>query len=288
MSPLSGNTGMNGSTQPTQWNDEGVLEAHGGPVDPSHSHYGNAGDTWPAAFGAGSQATQYGPVVNQGQRPAFNVPGAPMDHTPTTHQSPYPRGIIQPNLEEPGSYARAAWQLAKQQVQLHSPDLGGPRKNSGHAPGGQETPVDISVSRYDAPNANILSANVPGQLRGFGGASGGSGGSGWADTTQGYGKLNSTEEFTRGHSIRIVQHDRTGFDYTLQNGQHTAFSPKWPVQQADFNTDSEYGPVAGVATQGAQIPWEGHIGDPTAYQPPAEVTVNPAPSASPDVWSYGY
>lgn len=287
MAPLKGVTGLNAAPANApgmQYQDQGVLEAHGFSLDPSHGVVGDAaGQMWPASYGTGYSGTQYGSEVIQGQKPYYNVAGFPGDATPDTHCSPYPRGIIQPNLEQPGSYADAAFKQQVQNVELHGVSLGGDKKYNRNSPTGKEVPAHYTTDRYDAPNVNMLAQGVPGQIRG--GISGN--GHGWADTTQGYGELNSTEEFQKGHSIRRIQHDTMHFDHTLDNNPAVAFRGKFPVEQADFNVDSPYGPVLGVATEGAQRVWESHIGNPTSYQAPAEITVNQNPPTGDDVWAYG-
>lgn len=279
MAPLAGLTGFDQASQVT---DQGVLEAHGGPVDPSHGEYGDhLGDSWPSAFGTGYHGAQYGPVVDQGSWPDYNQPGRPLDRTPDTHSAPYPRGLIQPDLESPGSYAQAAQALQAQRTVLHGQDLGGPGVTTRRAPGGHETPVDITVDRYDAPNVNILS-QVPGQLRQ------GNNGAG-RDPDQGYGKLNDTPEFQAGHSIRIVQHDTLHFDRSLDYAPPQPFWGRVPIQQAGFDgPDSPYGQVLGDTSTGQQVVWEGRIGTPTAYAQPPEPAVNQAASQQQDVWAYGY
>lgn len=287
MSPLPGVQGMNADPA-VQYQDAGVLEAHGFSLDQRHMTTGGAlgGQTWPAAYGHGYTGSPYPPIVdNQSQTgEAYADLGYPGDATPRSHSAPYARGIHQPNYEDKNSYADVSYELAMQQVQLHSPSFGADRLFNQNSPVGKETPAHYTTDRYDAPNSNVLATAVPGQLRQ---GTGGNGGNGKSDTTQGYGQLNSTPEFQMGHSIRRVQHDTLHWDRSLDNNPAVPFRGKFPVEQANFNTDSSYGPVAGVATQGAQIPWEGRIGNPSAYQTPSEVTVNPSPPSGGDVWAYG-
>lgn len=281
MAPLPGMYG----DKPPQVTDQGVLEAHSiGKPDPSHGHFGDTSNqSWPSAFGTGYDGTQYGPDIENGDYPEFNQGGHKMDATPTTHQAPYPRGIIQPDLETPGSYASAATLLSEQRKRLHGVALGAARYLNRFAPGGREMPVDITIDRYAAPNANLLSSNVPGQLKQ------GNNGAG-RDTTQGYGALNSTsEEFNTGHSIRIVQHDTLHFDRSLDYAPPQPFWGRHEIAQSRFDgPDSPYGPVLGNSSTEQQIVWEGRIGTPTAYQQPPEPAVNQSEinDGSQDVWPY--
>jgi hypothetical protein len=276
MAPLAGLYALD---QPPQEMDQGVLEAHGGPVDPTHAHYGQSVDpVYPAAYGTAYRGNQYGPDVNQDTgNYASGLGGLPVDLTPSTHRSPYPKGLLQPNLETPGSYAVIASQLARQRSEIHGQGLGAARYFNQFAPGGRETPVNTTVNRYDAPNATML-AEAPGQLRQ------GNNGIG-RDTTQGYGKLNETPEFQAGHSIRIVQHDTVHFDHSLDYSPGGPFWGRHEIAQATFDgPDSPYG-VYGDTSTGQQVVWEGRIGNPTAYrQPPEPTTVQP--SETQDVWAY--
>ena len=280
MAPLPGMYG----DKPPQVTDQGVLEAHSiGNPDPSHGKFGDTSNqTWPSAFGTGYGGTQYGDDIPVDMVPEFNQGGRKMDVTPTTHQAPYPRGIIQPDLETPGSYAASATALTAQRRALHGISLGAARFFNMFAPGGREAPVDITVDRYSAPNANMLASGIPGQLR--------QGNNGVArDTTQAYGKLNeSSEEFNAGHSIRIVQHDTLHFDRSLDNAPPQPFWGRHAIQQTRFDgPDSPYGQVAGDTSTGQQIVWEGRIGTPTSYQQPPEPDVNQnVPDSSGDVWAY--
>jgi len=275
MAPLPGLNVSNG-----QSTDAGILESHSiGDLNPEHGSYGSSEDeTWPAAFGTGYQGTTYGPDIHQGDMPPMNQGGEPIDATPTAHSAPYTRGISQPNLEEPGSYRDSADEVTRQRNALHGLDYGGPRFYNKRAPGGREEPVNYTVDRYDAPNTNDL-AQIPGQLKG-GSVGGGMG----KDTTQGYGHLNSTEEFTRGHSIRIVQHDTVHFDHTLSNSPPRPFNAHVINTGNSFNVDGPYGEVAGDTSTGQQIPWEGRIGNPTTYQQPSQPTVNQPSQGGADEW----
>jgi hypothetical protein len=277
MAPLAGLTGFN--AQAPDATDEGVLEAHGGPVDPSHGTYGqDFVPTWPAGYGSGYDGTQYGPDIALDPRDyQAGASGHGADETPTAHASPYPRGIQQPDYVTPGSYGLVAEQLALQRSQLHGASMGAVEVHN-RAVSGRESPVNYTVDRYSAPNQTGL-ASVPGQLRQ------GNNGAG-RDTSQGYGALNSTQEFAEGHSIRIVQHDSAGFDNTLANSPPRPFNVRWPQRQASFDgPDSPYG-IYGDTTTGQQIPWEGHIGDPTAYVQPPETAVGQPAGQAQDTWAY--
>jgi hypothetical protein len=273
MAPLAGLQPFSAASQVT---DQGVLEAHGGPLDPSHGVPGAADTpTWPAGYGAGYDGTQYGPDTNQDGMSYDAGTGYPGngDKTPSVHGAPYPRGIIQPDLETPGSYAQVADQLAVQRTTLHGTDLGAVGT---HLRGiaGREEPANYTTDRYTAPNATNLAA-VPGQLRQG------------KDTSQGYGQLNDNPEFQAGHSMRRVQHDTVHFDRTLEYAGPKPFPGKFPLSQGNFNgPDSPYGPVAGDTSTGQQIPWEGHIGDPTAYSQPVEPTVVQGSPSTGDAWAY--
>lgn len=287
MAPLQGLIGLD---QPSSFMDEGVLEAHAnvGGIDQTHSTVGDAsGQKWPAAYGTGYNGEVWGWEASQGEMPEYDQPGYPLDRTPSTHVAPYATGIIQPNLEEPGSYADAATRLAEQQVILHSRGLGGERLTNARSPAGRETEIDTTVDRYDAPNSNVLATNIPGQLRSVAAGGGGVNAGGKSDTTQGYGKLNETEEFQRGHSIRIVQHDTLHFDHTLDNGGHTPFWGRKVIGEAQFNDpNGPYGEVGGDPSKGNQVPWEGRIGFPTSYVQPSEPTVVNPPSGDSDNWAW--
>lgn len=290
MAPLQGLKGLYEDPQDTQdYMDEGVYEAHAFTPDAEHGQYGSQSlgyqgtdptespysgmpvyDGWTA-----QDAQQYG---GRG----FNITGAPVDRTPETHKAPYPRGIIQQSWDRPDALALAG----TQQIELHGPDLGGPQFYTGDDPTGHEEETHYTTDRYAAPNENYLTPEIPGQLKGSYGRSGGGYNSGTADTTQGYGVLNSLEEFQMGHSIRRVQHDTVHFDYTNTHGeQNVPFPGRHPVQQMPLDgPDSPY--YAEGAIDGANIPWEGRIGDPSPYVQPAEPTIGSAP-AGPDIWAWG-
>ena len=283
MAPLQGLTALN-NDKPPNYTDEGSLEARAiGPVNKGHGEYGGMDVPWPAGYGLGYDGTSYGPEVYQGHRHSFPEPGEPLDRTPDTHESPYPRGIIQPNLEEPGSYARAAYQIAVQRDELHGLDLGGRIPNGQMAPGGRETPVNYTVDRYPAPNQTFQAA-IPGQIVSTGGY-----GQGRDTGPGGYGHLNDTDEFARGHSIRIIQHDRMPWDRSLDYAPPQPFWGRHEIAETRFDgPDSPYGIMGDTSTR-QQIPWEGRIGDPTAYVQTPTPTVAPASDNSLDVWAYaGY
>lgn len=283
MAPLAGLTGISGQDTPAQVTDEGVLEAHSiGAIDPGHAQYGSdVNESWPAAYGLGYQGSQYGVDVSQGQVPYYDQPGRPLDSTPSTHQAPYPRGIIQPNLEQPGSYAETATDLAIQRDELHSQDLGGPGVTNRNSQTGKEIPSHYTTDRYDAPN-QTMQAPIPGQIAS-------TFGTGRDTGPGGYGQLNSTDEFQRGHSIRRVQHDGMPWDRSLDYAPPQPFWGREIIQEATFDgPDSPYGQVMGDTSTGQQVVWEGRIGNPTSYVQPPEPAINQAPSyTGGDVWAYG-
>jgi hypothetical protein len=294
MPPLQGLTGLYSDPQDTgDYMDEGVLEAKHNDLDPEHGQYG-------------SQSVGYSGVVPTenpyGPFPAYdgwafnpdysgmdyNVYGAPDDMTPDKHIAPWPRGIQQPSYDDPDAYVLVGEQLQA----LHGENMGGVYFQIFNSPAGHEEATNYTTDNFLAPNENYLAPEVPGQLRpgyGYGGGRGGVGNAGGsnADPTQGYGVLNTMPEFNTGHSIRRVQHDRMPWDFTNIHGeQDVPFPARHPVQQNQLDgPDSPYYEQGNI--DGANIPWEGRIGDPTAYQQPAEVTVAPAMTSSPDVFAWG-
>jgi hypothetical protein len=290
--PLSGLAGM----YPDPWDttdtmDEGVLESKSiGTLDPDHSEYGSQ------SVGYSGQVPTQSPYSDFSIYDAggtgdytsidFPVEGGEIDQTPATHSADYPRGIIQPNWNDPD-----AWATVGQQINdVHATDLGGPRMYNQNQPGGHEQPVTWTADDYVAPNQSMLAA-PPGQLRGANGYgeglgnSSGAGGSN-ADPDQGYGVVNTMQEFNAGHSIRNVQHDKLGFDYTNLHGeQQVPFWGRHPVQQSEFDgPDSPYYEMGSI--DGANIPWEGRIGYPTPYTQAPEPTIVAAQPTE-DVWAYG-
>jgi hypothetical protein len=275
----------------TDYMDEGVLEAKANEPDSEHGQFGSQHlgyqGTIPsespfsdvAVYDAGFSSEAYTGTD-------YPVPGDMLDHTPTSHTAPYPRGIVQPNWGNPDAYEL----VGDQMVALHQPDQGGVRSYLGDAPGGHESPVNWTADRYDAPNQNILQ-KLTGQIKmAFAGTASGKGNSSGAggsnaDPDQGYGVVNSMPEFNTGHSIRNVQHDSMHFDYTNTHGeQNVPFPGRHPVQQAQFaGPDSPYYEMG--ANQGGQVPWEGRIGYPSQYVQPPEVTVLPPSSDYADVWT---
>lgn len=290
MAALQGLQGLYGDPQDTaDVMDEGVLEAKANPPAPDHSQYGSQSDGYSGTVPLQSPFSQMSVYDGwnsadaaefPGQR--FNVPGEETDATPVTHVAPYPRGIQQSSWDTPDGATMANIQLRE----LHGQDFGGVAQNTGNAPGGHETPAHYTTDRYTAPNENVLNADVPSQLKGAGngGLTGTNGGN--ADTTQGYGQLNSLEEFQAGHSIRRVQHDTVHFDFTNTHGeQNVPFWGRHPVQQMPLDgPDSPYFDQGDI--DGANIVWEGRIGDPTEYVQPPEPDVAPAPTNETDVWAW--
>lgn len=291
MAALQGLNGLYSDPQDTgDIMDEGVLEAKANDPDPEHGSYGSQSDGYSGTIPA---SQPYGPSeVYDGWQDnhdfsgrGYRITGEEIDKTPTTHASPYPRGIIQSgiaSMSTPGGLEI----VGEQMCELHGPDLGGPRFFNADDPAGHENPTHYTTDRYDAPNDNYLSSDVPGQLRGAGSNGVGASGHGNADTTQGYGVLNSIPEFQMGHSIRRVQHDSVHFDYTNTHGeQNVPFPGRHPVQQMPLDgPDSPYFNAGSI--DGANIVWEGRIGDPSPYMQSPEPTIGPPP-ASNDVFAWG-
>jgi hypothetical protein len=278
MPALSGLSGLYPDPQDTiDYMDEGVLEARGGPVNEEHSYYGSQSDGYSGTIPTESPYTPmavydgwtYQDAAQYGGRD-FRVPGYEYDVTPTTHSSPVPR-IGQTTMQSWDNPDGAA-NIGPQLNALHGPDFGGVELMIGHDPAGREEVTHYTTDRYDAPNENYLSSDVPGQLRAAGSNGVGASGHGNADTTQGYGKLNDLPEFQMGHSIRRVQHDHMPWDYTNTHGeQDVPFPGRHPIQQMPLDgPDSPYFEQGDI--DGANIVWEGRIGDPTAYVQPPEVT----------------
>jgi hypothetical protein len=289
LAPLQGLTGLYPDPQDTtDVYDEGVLEAKANPLDPDHSQYGaqtlGYSGTVPLQSPYGPMAVYDGYSADDSSvygGMGYPVQGRALDETPVTHVSPYPRGIIQQSWDDVDALGRVGDQLSG----LHGPDLGGPKLFLGHAPAGHEENTHYTTDDYVAPNENYLSADVPGQLKGNGGKGNGGYGGGNADPTQGYGVLNTYEEFNAGHSIRRVQHDRMPWDFTNTHGeQDVPFWGRHPVEQMPLDgPDSPYFEQGSI--EGGLIPWEGRIGDPTPYVQPAEPTIAQAAN-TPDVWAW--
>jgi hypothetical protein len=289
MAALQGLSGLYPDPQDTtDYMDEGVLEARANTPDAEHSEYGSQSNGYSGQVPTESpfagmpvydgwdeaDADQYG---GRG----YNVPGYATDATPNVHTAPYPRGIIQVGWDSPDALAA----VNEQRLQLHQPDLGGPRFYNGNSMTGHEEQTHYTTNDYVAPNDSILE-KVDGQLRAP--ASHGSGGyaSGNADPDQGYGVLNTLPEFNAGHSIRREQHDSVHFDYTNTHGEQSVpFMGRHPIQQMPLDgPDSPYFEQGNI--DGANIPWEGRIGDPTVYQQSPEPTIAPAPAQTQDVWAF--
>lgn len=290
MAALQGLQGLYADPQDTSdYMDEGVLEARAAPGTPvpDHGEYGSQSDGYSGTIPSESP---YSPMAvydgwDRQYTLAFGGMGFPetgseLDRTPVTHASPYPRGIVQQSWDNPDGLAL----YGMQQGQLHGPDLGGPRFYNGFSPPGREEITNYTTDDYVAPNENYLTADIPGQLRGGAPYGAGAYGGGNADPTQGFGILNTLEEFNAGHSIRRVQHDRMPWDFTNTHGeQEVPFPGRHPVQQMPLDgPDSPYFGQGDI--DGANIVWEGRIGYPTPYVQPAEPTVVAA-TPSPDVWA---
>jgi hypothetical protein len=167
-----------------------------------------------------------------------------------------------------------------QMAEVHSEGFGGAQFYNQYQPSGREEETHYTTDDYVAPNDSNLAKVDQGQLKpGYGWNSGGgnSGGSN-ADPDQGYGVVNTLEEFNAGHSIRRVQHDTVHFDYTNTHGeQNVPFMGRHPVEQMPLDgPDSPYFSQGDI--DGANVVWEGRIGDPTPYEQPAEPTIAPAPA----------
>jgi len=291
MANLQGLKGLYSDPQTTdQFMDEGVLEAKANALDSEHSEYGTQhmgySGTVPDFIPYSPQSVYdgYDPgFVNQFGGMDYQVFGEEIDRTPTTHSSPYPRGIIQEGIA--GGGQPGGLHIVNEQMRdLHGPDLGGVAFLLGEQPSGHEEETNYTTERYDAPNENYLTPDIPGQLRAAGNNGVGASGHGNADPTQGYGVLNTLPEFQMGHSIRRVQHDRMPWDFTNTHGeQGVPFPGRHPVQQMPLDgPDSPY--FSGGSIDGANIIWEGRIGDPTTYVQPVEPTVSPDPLAQQDYY----
>jgi hypothetical protein len=287
MASLQGLKGLIPDPQDTtSYMDEGVLEARATPGTPDSDHgsygsqYNGYSGTVPtqSPFSGFAVYDGFNTADNEGYSPrSYDMAGRKIDDTPTSHQSPYPRGIVQQSWSNPDALALAGSQLQE----LHGPDLGGVEFNVQNAIPGREEITHYTTDNYIAPNSNYLSPDVPGQLRGAGGNNGvGASGHGNADTTQGYGVLNSMEEFNAGHSIRRVQHDSVHFDYTNTHGeQGVPFYGRHPVEQMPLDgPDSPYFEQGSI--DGANVPWEGRITDPSPYTQAPEPAIGNAPAQS--------
>lgn len=290
MPALQGLSGLYADPQDTQdYMDEGVLEAKGFTLNPEHGEYGSQSDGY---SGTVPTESPYSPMtVYDGWDSAlaaeygyreYDAPGRELDRTPQSHAAPYPRGIIMDSVDSQGNLATVADQMRE----LHRPDLGGQRLYLGHSPAGHEEQTHYTTNDYVAPNESYQSPGVPGQLRGSGGYAQGGYGSGHADTVQGYGVLNTLPEFNAGHSIRREQHDSAHFDYTNTHGeQNVPFYGRHPVEQMPLDgPDSPYFEAGSI--DGANVVWEGRIGDPSPYEQPAETSVAAAMPSAPDTYAW--
>jgi hypothetical protein len=287
MAALQGLTGLYPDPQATgQYMDEGVLEAKANAIDSDHSQYGaqylGYSGTVPSESPFASMGTYEAGFTDEYGGMVTPYPGVEIDSTPTTHRAPYPRGIIQFSNDEPSALAA----VGEQMTELHSLDFGGPRHMTGVGPAGHEEETHYTTDRYDAPNENALATLTEGQLKAAGSAGRGGAGGGNADPTQGYGVLNTLPEFQMGHSIRRVQHDSVHFDYTNTHGeQDVPFPARHPVQQMPLDgPDSPYFEMGDI--DGANVPWEGRIGDPGPYEQPAEPTMANTPVSGPDIYAW--
>jgi len=297
MAALAGLTGLYGELDlaPAGTVDEGsyqVLEQ--GTPDERHKSPGDTADqVWPAGYGLGyrGQGTYAdnlsGQIAEYVDIPGGYVqtePGA-LDETPSSHGGLYPVPMADTiSTLNPDALSVVGDQLRA----LHGKEQGGTVAML-DAPGGHEETWHISVDRYDAPNENGL-RKAEGQLRSLSGGLGGMGGGshlGQADVDQGYGELNSNEEFRAGHSIRVVQHDSALFDYTglRSDGEEGTWLGKHPVgtPQSFDGPDSPYGSQGEMRTGMMRAEVRGF---PTEYQNPVAPTVLPVtPGTQVDVWA---
>jgi hypothetical protein len=296
MAALQGLSGLYPDPQDTtDYMDEGVLEAHASDISQDHSDYGSQyngySGTVPTAspFSGFAVYDGYDPGYDTGEYVAtgrnlypLSTSGQEYDETPTTHASPSPRIGLSSMLawDNPNGAAEVGDQIN----QLHGPDLGGVRFFLGHDPTGREEETHYTTNDYVAPNENYLSSDIPGQLKAAGNNGVGASGHGNADTTQGYGVLNSLPEFNAGHSIRREQHDRMPWDFTATHGeQNVPFMGRHPVEQMPLDgPDSPYFEMGDI--DGANIPADGRIGDPTVYVQPPEPDVSPNPLPQDDYY----
>jgi hypothetical protein len=311
MAALQGLAGLYPDTpdMASQVMDEGVLEARAAPGTPVDDH-GDYGSQYNGYSGAvPTQSPFSGFPVYEGFDPAYentfgppgqvgenqyslHEPGEPEDMTPTTHASPSPRIGLSSMISWDNPDGAAL--VGAQGNDLHGPDFGGVEFKILHDTPGRENPTDYTTNMYVAPNENYLSTvsdqlksgTLGGSQGSSGGSRGGSGGGGSnADVTQGYGQLNSMPEFNAGHSIRREQHDRMPWDFTATHGeQDVPFYGRHPIEQMPLDgPDSPYFDNGSI--DGANIPWEARIGDPTQYIQPAEVTVSASPLPVADYYS---
>lgn len=288
MAALAGLSGLYGvQNDATGVSDEGVLESHAAPGTPDKIHAipGDSADqSYPAGWGVGYKATAYPQEISTEDRQTgefYDAVGVNQDETPTVHGTPWPRGIIQDSYENTGMLA-----VAGEQMNIpHAINQGGPEAYNQFSQVGRESPTDYTTDRYDAPNTNVLATNVPGQLRGAGM---GGGGQASKDTSQGYGELNTIDEFTKGHSIRRVQHNPLHFDYTALDGGDRPFIPRMAlgIQPTFDGPDSPYNDVQGGIGGSFQPDRQGGATFPTASVPIPDPTVAPSYIDAEDVWSY--
>lgn len=293
MAGLSGLSGLYGS-QPSAgagYVDEGALQAYEQSQQYADAH-SQPGDTagQQEMFGGrySGQATYTdnisGQTTDYNDMPAMYYmydAAAPIDRTPSSHGGAYPNPAALDITAQSGMAV-----AGEQSVLLHNADQGGPASNIGRAPGGSENLWHWTVDRYDAPNQNALSSEIANQARPMSGGAGGSN-EGAADVTQGYGHLNPTPEFQRGHSIRYVQHDTLHFDRTLTAGGEGIWLGKAQLGTGPTfdGPDSPYG-----KTGDSQRLMVAEVrGYPTQYVGVPAPTVLPSvpASASGDVWASG-
>jgi hypothetical protein len=276
MAPLAGLTGLYAPdpVDTGQYMDQGVLEARAQPLSEDHGSYGSQspgiGGIDPSSSPYFStQGTYDGGASDEYGGTGSPFPGKPQDRTPDTHGAPWPRGIRADSYESFTGHTDAALQMTA----LHSQEFGGTARMVESSAVGHEEATNYTTERVAAPNETIQARLSEGQLRGALAAGGNGHQGGNADTVQGYGVLNTTEEFQAGHQIRRIQHDRMPWDFTATHGeQDVPFQGRHPVQQMPLDgPDSPFYEQGDIS--GANIPWEGRIGYPTVYQQPSQPTV---------------
>jgi len=287
VAPLTGLQGLYADpADTTDMMDEGVAEAKANPIHPDHSSYGSQSYGYSGIDPAHSPFASFsiydaGMMGYEYTGMASPVMGSEIDETPVSHHAPWPRGIQQPSWQSPDDYALVGQQMEA----MHKINQGAVELLNGFAPPGRETPWNYSADRYQSPDDVILAKTNPQQLRGTSPMSQTGSGAGGADVVQGFGVSNSMDEFAHGHSMRHVQHDSAVFDYTNTHGEQDApFLGRHPVQQARYDgPDSPYATMGSI--DGANVVWEGRIGDPSPYVQPPEPAYG-LPLISQDVWAY--
>lgn len=256
MAPLGGLSGLYGAggpygvTGPPLWN-------MGKPADPRHGieHAGSVPTLRQYRF------PDYGSELDAETLPPMDVPGGDVyDHTPASHAAPWPAGI---------PFDQSTWGDAAHE--LHGHDLGGVEF---HIKGHEPREIGYTSGRFENPNVNDLSGNVPGQLRGGG-----------VDVTQGYGHPNSGV-FGRGNQFRRVASEGILFDRTLHHaGERPFLGANVPHQVRYDGVDSPYGAYGDTSQLGIR---DTPHSDPTPYEQPANPRVAPVAPDYNDVQDWGW